>query len=181
MPKHALRLLSLAMTLAPLYGQTQTTTMTEMKAAYTSIKDNLTKAAEKIPESDYSFKASPDVRTIGELLEHIASAHVFYCGRVTGNSKPLDFGSHKKADVVKGLNESFAICDAAWDALSESNANEMSGQGRGALTKYGALLRGLIHDNEEYGYLSVYLRVKGIVPPSSEGGRGGRGRGGMQP
>lgn len=178
--RNALCLAALLSTSAALYAQGQTTTVAEMKAAYASIKTNLTNAAEKVPESDYSFKPAPDVRTLGELLEHIASAHVFYCGRVSGNTKPLEFGDHAKDAVVKALKASFDNCDAGWAALTDSNASEMTGQGRGALTKYGAMLRALIHDNEEYGYLSVYLRVKGIVPPSSEGGgRGGRGRGGQ--
>jgi uncharacterized damage-inducible protein DinB len=167
-----------ALVCGALHAQTPTTTMTEMKAAYTSVKNNLIKAAEKVPDAAYEFKPEPEVRTIGALLEHIASAHVNYCGRVTGNTKPLDFGSHTKESIVAGLKASFDNCDAGWEALTEANAGEMTGQGRGALTKYGAMLRALIHDNEEYGYLSVYLRLKGIVPPSSEGGmgRGGRGR-----
>lgn len=161
-----------------LSAQSANPTVTEMKAAYTSVKNNLLKAAEKVPEADYAFKAAPDIRTLGELFQHVAQAQVNYCGRVSGKTTPPDFGSKSKADIVNALKASFDNCDAGWDALTEANATEMTGQGRGALSKYGALLRNLIHDNEEYGYISVYLRIKGIVPPSSEGGgmgRGGRG------
>lgn len=178
MHRYALGLLSTTLLCSALHAQTPNPTVTEMKAAYTAIKNNLIKAAEKVPEADYSFKASPDIRTLGELFQHVAQAQVNYCGRVSGKTTPPDFGGKSKAEIVTALKASFDNCDAGWDALTEANASEMTGQGRGALSKYGALLRNLIHDNEEYGYISVYLRIRGIVPPSSEGapaGRGGRG------
>jgi hypothetical protein len=174
--RSAFCLLSVSLVSGALYAQTPNPTMTEMKAAYNTIKTNLMKTAEKVSEEDYKFRAAPDVRSIGELLEHIASAHIGYCGRLSQNPKAPDFGAHSKADITNALKASFDVCDAGWDALNESNASEMTGQGGRALSKYGAMMRALIHDNEEYGYLSVYLRLKGIVPPSSDAaGRGGRG------
>jgi hypothetical protein len=176
--RSVLLLLSASLAGQSLQAQSSNPLMTEMKAAYTAIKGNLLKAADKVPEADYDFKASPDIRSLGELFQHIAQAQVNYCGRVNGNTKAPDFGSKSKADIVTALKASFDVCDAGWDAVTEANAAEMTGQGRGALSKMGALIRNVIHDNEEYGYISVYLRIKGIVPPSSDApaaGRGGRG------
>ncbi len=177
MSRSALCLLSACLVSGALRAQTPNPFMTEMKAAYTAVKTNLIKAAEKTPEDVYAFKASPDIRTLGELYQHIAQAQVNYCGRVNGVTKAPDFGSKSKAEIVTALKASFDVCDAGWDALTDANAMDLTGQGRGALTKFGALVRNVIHDNEEYGYLSVYLRIKGIVPPSSEApaARGGRG------
>jgi hypothetical protein len=73
-----------------------------------------------------------------------------------------------KADLVAALAASFAVCDAAWGSLTDANASEMVGQ----RSKFGTLLVDVIHSNEEYGYMSVYFRLKGIVPPSSD--RSGR-------
>jgi hypothetical protein len=129
--------------------------MTEMKAAYTAVKNNLLKAADKVPEADYAFRASPDIRTLGELFQHIAQAQVNYCGRVKGDATAPDFGTKSKADIATALKASFDVCDAGWDAVTEANAMEMTGTGRGALSKMGALLRNVIHENEEYGYISV--------------------------
>jgi hypothetical protein len=160
-----------------LHAQTPNPLMTEMKAAYTLVKTNLLKAADKVPEDDYAFKPTPEMRGMGELFMHIAQAQVNYCGRVKTDST-VDFGSKSKADIVTALKASFDICDAGWDMVTEANAMEMTGTGRGALSKLGALIRNVIHDNEEYGYLAPYLRLKGIVPPSSDApaaGRGGRG------
>ncbi len=171
-------LLSASLVSIALHAQTPNPnpTVTEMKAAYTAIKNNLLKAADKVPEADYAFKASPDIRSLGELFQHIAQAQVGYCGRVNGVTTPPDFKSNSKADIVAALKASSDVCDAAWESLTDANSAEMTGQGRGALSKFGALIRNVIHDNEEYGYISVYLRIKGIVPPSSDtAGRGGRG------
>jgi hypothetical protein len=80
-------------------------------------------------------------------------------------------GKTAKADLVAALKASFDECDAAFDKLTDANYLEAAGAGRGQTPRLGALFRGvIIHDNEEYGYLAVYLRLKGIVPPSSDRG-----------
>jgi DinB superfamily len=174
--RSVLCLLSASFLSTTLQAQTSNPVVTEMKAAYTSIKYNLLKAAEKAPEDIYAFKPAPEMRSLGELIQHIAEAQINYCGRVNGVTAKPDFGSKSKTDIVKAFQTSFDVCDAGWAALTDANATEMTGAGRGALSKLGALIRNVIHDNEEYGYLSVYFRMKGIVPPSSDtAGRGGRG------
>jgi hypothetical protein len=174
--RSVLCLLSASLLSMALHAQTSNPVAAEMKAAYTSVKNNLLKAAEKAPEDVYAFKPTPEMRSLGELIQHIAEAHIFYCGRVNGVTAKPDFGSKSKADIIKAFQASFDVCDAGWDAITDANASEMTGSGRGALSKLGALTRNVIHDNEEYGYMSVYFRLKGIVPPSSDtAGRGGRG------
>ncbi len=73
-----------------------------------------------------------------------------------------------KADLVAAMKESVAECDAAFEMLTDANAAEMIKTPRGQRTRLGALVGNTIHDNEEYGYMAVYMRLKGIVPPSSE-------------
>lgn len=142
----------------------------EIKQAYSGIKNNLTKAAEKMPEDLYSFKASPDVRTFGALIAHIADSQTRTCNAVLGESKSGTAGSKTaKADLVAALKDSFADCDKAYDSLTEANATQVLKFGQREATRLGALARNVIHDNEEYGYLAVYMRLKAIVPPSSEG------------
>jgi hypothetical protein len=62
------------------------------------------------------------------------------------------------------MKESFSICDASFDALTDANALQPAGMGR---TKLGLLNFNTMHDNEEYGYGSIYLRLKSVVPPST--------------
>jgi hypothetical protein len=142
----------------------------EIKQGYNGIKNNLTKAAEKMPEELYSFQATPDVRTFGALIAHIADSQTRTCNAILGEPKSGTAGSKTaKADLVAALKESFADCDKAYDSLTDANATQVLKFGQREATRLGALVRNVIHDNEEYGYLAVYMRLKDIVPPSSEG------------
>jgi len=139
-----------------------------LKTNYTQIKANLTKAADKMSDADYGFKATPEVRTFGATIAHIADAQMRFCGAANGHAVQPPAGSKTaKAELVAALKASFDECDAAFDSLTDANYLETVGQGKGAGPRLNQLLHTVIHDNEEYGYLSVYLRLKGIVPPSS--------------
>jgi uncharacterized damage-inducible protein DinB len=142
---------------------------TEARQSYNGIKNNLIKMAEKVPEDSYSFKATPDIRTFGQLVGHVADAQMGTCSAVNGGIKSLGASSKtSKADLVAALKESSAECDKAFESLTDATATEMVKTRRGERTKLGTLVGVIAHDNEEYGYMAVYLRLKGIVPPSSE-------------
>ena len=153
-----------------LQAQGPNAVIAEQRQAYNAIKNNLIKAAEKMPESDYDFKATPDVRTFGQLIMHVAQAQMGTCAAVKGEQKRIDASKTAKPDAVASLKASFDECDAAWDSMGDAGAHEMITLGRGGQrSKIGALVAyTIVHSNEEYGYLAVYLRLKGIVPPSSE-------------
>ncbi|MBZ5611422.1 MAG: DinB family protein [Acidobacteriia bacterium] len=147
----------------------------EVKQAYNNVKRNITAAADKVSDADYNFKATPDVRTFGQLIGHVADSQLRGCSALNGEMKQPSAGSKtEKADLVAALKDSFAECDKAFDALTDANANEAVSAGRGQRTRLGALYGQVVHDNEMYGYMSVYMRLKGVVPPSSE--PRGRGR-----
>ncbi len=151
-------------------AQTGNPLIGEAKQAYNGIKNNLQKMAEKMPEEHYSFKPTPDIRTFGQLVAHVADAQMRTCAAVKGEQKQANAASKtSKADLVAALKESSEECDAAFASVTDANANEMVRAGRGQRSRLGALIGTTIHDNEEYGYMAVYLRLKGIVPPSSEG------------
>lgn len=141
----------------------------EAKQAYNRVKNNLIKMAEKMPDADYSFKATPEVKTFGQNVAHVADAQMGTCSAVNGEPKSLGAASKtSKSDLVAALKESMAACDKAFDSLTDATAVQMIKTRRGEQTKLGALNGNTIHDNEMYGYMAVYMRLKGIVPPSSE-------------
>jgi len=72
------------------------------------------------------------------------------------------------------LKAGFDECDAAWDTITDANMAEMIGAGRGQATRLGTMIRNTVHISEVYGTMTAYMRLKGVVPPSSEGARGGR-------
>lgn len=142
----------------------------ELKQSYNYVKNNLLKAAEKMPEENYSYKPVPEIRTFGSLVAHVADSQTRACNGIMGEQKtPTAASKTSKADIVVALKDSIADCDKAFDALTDAAASEKVKMGRSEVTKMGALARVVIHDNEEYGYMAVYLRLKGLVPPSSEG------------
>jgi hypothetical protein len=142
----------------------------DAKAMYNGVKNNLLKMADKMPEEHYAFKASADIRTFGQLIGHVADSQARSCSAVLGEMKNLNASSKtSKADLVAALKESFALCDKAFDGLTDAKATEMIAMGQRQSTRIGVLLRTVSHSNEEYGYMAVYMRLKGIVPPSSEG------------
>lgn len=151
------------------FAQSANPTANEAKQSYNGIKNNLVRLAEKMPEADYAFKPVETIRTFGQLIAHVADSQTRTCSAVNGAMKQPDAASKTaKDDLVAALKASFAECDKAFEAMTEANASEMLSLGRGQRSRLGALMGILTHGNEEYGYLAVYLRLKGIVPPSSE-------------
>jgi len=159
-----------AFTLCVAALQAQNPMSTEAKQAYTGVKNNLTKMAEKMPEEHYAFKPVPEIRTFGQLVAHVADAQLRNCSAAKGSPMQGNAASKtSKADLVAALKASFEVCDSAFEGLTDASAAEMVTSPRGQRSRLGILTGNTTHSNEEYGYMAVYLRLKGIVPPSSEG------------
>jgi len=141
----------------------------EQKAAYTRLKTNLVKAAEKMPEDAYTFKPTPEMQTFAERVAHVAG-QTGTCSGLTGERKPNPAqGKTSKADLVVALKASFDACDAAWDSLNDKTATEMvAGRGGQQVSKISVLIGNNMHIQELYGYISPYMRLKGVVPPTSD-------------
>jgi len=141
------------------------------KAFYDTVRTNILKAAEKMPEDKYAYKPSDDVRTYGQLLAHIADGQYFFCGTAKeGKSENRGFekSMHKKAEILTALRDGFAYCDSTYAGLTDASSAAMVtffGQKR---TKLSMLSFNTAHSFEHYGNLATYLRMNRIVPPSSE-------------
>jgi len=142
----------------------------DAKQSYTGIKNTLLKAADKMPEQFYSFQTTPKVRTYAQILTHIADTQMMLCGIAKGEQKAGNAGSKtSKADVAAALKASFDYCDTVYDSITDADgAMKVTMFGR-QMTKLGVLNFNTAHDNEMYGTAVAYLRLKDIVPPSSEG------------
>jgi len=153
-----------------LHGQAANPLSGELQTAYTRVKTNFIKAAEKMPEDQYDFKPTSDTQTFKERIVHIAASQMGACSALAGAPKSIDAKTLKtKADVVAALKDSFGACDLLIDSMTDADAATMVA-GRGNPRPKLGLAFGLVaHDVEVYGYICVYMRLKGIVPPSSEG------------
>jgi len=158
---------------------------TSLQRGYATFKNNYIAAAAKMPDADYNFKpgSTPEARTFGQGISHIAQAQFGQCSALQGVPNPmqgknLEQELKTKAEITKALADSFALCDDLFAQVTDANAMEMVKQGNNEVTRAAALYGILVHGNEMAGTAYVYLRSKNIVPPSTENaGRGMRGRG----
>lgn len=147
---------------------------TEVRQSYTTVKTNLSKLAQRMPDSAYSFRPVPEVETFARRVAHIAGANYRTCAGLKGETKTLDVRSKtSKADLLAALQESFAYCDSVFDSLTDATAVEMVNGRIGSpprpdpQTRLSTMWNVVRHSNELYGYMSVYLRLNGVVPPST--------------
>lgn len=160
----------------PILLQAQNSLTAEVKRSYMSIRTNLVKMAEKMPEEYYTFRPTPDVETFGRRVAHIADSDMRTCSGLKGEQKQLRASAKTaKADLVAALKEALAYCDGVFDAMTDAKALEQidasiaSPPVRDVKQSRLAVLYSVVrHSNEVYGYMAVYLRLKGIVPPTSE-------------
>ncbi len=143
------------------------------KGQYDMVKGWVTKAAAMVPESEYSFKPTPEVRSFGQLFGHIANSTGSICTTPAGGTSPLTGDAEKlmsKAETIKALADAFAACDRAWAAIAPAWTTEMVDLFGTRQTKMDVLLFNTSHSFEHYGNVVTYMRLKGMVPPSSGGG-----------
>ena len=141
------------------------------KFLYSMVSGSLVKAAEKMPEDQYSFKPTPDVRSFGQLVGHIADAQFGFCSAVSGEKTPsekIEKTKTSKADLVQGLKDGVAFCDKVYSGMNDTQAAEMVKFFGHDSAKLTVLSLNTAHADEHYGNMVTYLRLKGIVPPTSE-------------
>jgi uncharacterized damage-inducible protein DinB len=142
-----------------------------LRNSWNNVKRYVASSAEKMPDASYAFKPTPEVRSFGELVGHLANEHYLLCSPLKGEKNPkadVDFEKKTtKADLVQAINESIAYCDAAYAAAKDEPRTVMPFSETQKDTPFRVMLLNVTHDNEHYGNMITYLRMKGIVPPSS--------------
>jgi uncharacterized damage-inducible protein DinB len=139
--------------------------------AYGQIKTWLLASAEKMPESNYAFKPTESVRSFGQLIGHVADAQYLFCSAALGEKPPapnIEKTKTSKADLIAGLKDAFAYCDKAFNGMTDTAGAETVKLFGGDVPKFGVLVVNITHSAEHYGNIITYLRLKDIVPPSSE-------------
>jgi uncharacterized damage-inducible protein DinB len=139
------------------------------------------KTAEKVGEDLYAFKPTPDVRSLGAVLGHIADGNRLLCR--AGSGETLEFEKiikdpsvvqvHEKktskAEIIAALNDSKAFCESVFAKMTDAAGLEtVAWFGGQKMPRLMALTQNNSHTWEHYGNLVTYMRLKGIVPPSSE-------------
>jgi uncharacterized damage-inducible protein DinB len=168
------RVFAVGMIIAACYAGAQTNPLsTSVKDDYKSVRDFFLRAAEKMPESNYSFKPSPEVRSFGQQVGHVADDQYNLCAPARGEVRKAAYTDiesrlSKKSELIAALKDAFAYCDQAYDQLTDSSALSPATFGKSKTTRFALLNWNLWHTWEHYGNVVVYMRLKGLVPPSSD-------------
>ena len=144
---------------------------TDAKMVWQIASGNAVKSAEKMPEESYAFKPSHDVRNFGQLVGHVSDAAYMFCSAAKGEARaPVNIEKTKttKADLVAAVKEAMAYCDAIYNDMTDAQGSEMVKFFGGDRTRLGVLNFNNAHTMEHYGNMVTYMRIRGIVPPSSE-------------
>jgi uncharacterized damage-inducible protein DinB len=141
------------------------------KVMYRGMKAILLRSAERMPEENYGFKPTDAVRSFGQVVGHVADSQYLFCSVVLGETRPalrVEKTKTSKADLIAALKDAFAYCDRAYDGMTDASAAEMVQLHGGDAPKLGGLTANNLHTVEHYGNLVTYMRMKNIVPPTSE-------------
>ncbi len=144
---------------------------TSQNKMYTMLSGVVVAAAEKMPEENYSYRPTPEVRSFGQLVGHLADSQNYFCSQVAGENQPG--GSNEKtktgkAELVAALKEAIAYCSKTYGAMTDAKGSEMMKMMNLDFAKLTVLSANTAHDYEHYGNMVTYMRLKGIVPPTSE-------------
>jgi uncharacterized damage-inducible protein DinB len=139
------------------------------------VKQYIKASAKQMPAAQYRFKPTPSVRTFGAILAHVAGASYEFCAAAKGEKSPFaedhfEKTARTKTAIVKATTDAIAYCDDAYTALTDASAGQpvQNPFGSGQVPRARVLVGQIGHDNEHYGNLVTYFRLKGMVPPSSK-------------
>ncbi len=178
--KRSLTALALALAAAvPLSAQMDHEPMGDMqhgaslaavRGLYQTVRGNIVASAEQMPEADYAFRPTPEVRSFGQLIGHVANAQYLFCAPVLGETPPRLPDAEQltsKTELVSAVEAAFAYCDRAYevDPMKAEGPLKFFGQDHTGLS---VLAFNMGHVYEHYGNIVTYLRLKGMVPPSSQ-------------
>jgi uncharacterized damage-inducible protein DinB len=129
--------------------------MAAARGGFDEVSAWVTKAADMVPADKYTYKPVATVRTFGQLVGHVADAYTWYCSNAAGKktewADPVEKGNTDKATITAKLKQATDACKTVYAG---------GGQFRELLGNVG-------HTNLHYGNIITYMRMLGLVPPSS--------------
>jgi uncharacterized damage-inducible protein DinB len=141
------------------------------KGIYSFISNAVIGAAQKVPEENYSFKPTPEVRSFGQLVGHVADANYMFCSLASGEANPgkdIEKTKTSKADLVASLKDAVAYCNKAFEGMTDAKGGQIVKFMNFDLARMTMFSLNTAHTDEHYGNMVTYMRLKGIVPPTSE-------------
>jgi uncharacterized damage-inducible protein DinB len=158
------------------FGESASPSMASVvKSMHAIIRRNLAEAVDAMPADEYAFKPTPEVRSFAQVVGHVAFGNFMFCAMAKGEPAPpatnFERTLTEKAALVKALKDSLAYCDDVYTTTTDANFSQLvtvPGPKGGTQSSRGSVLVfNTTHNNEHYGNIVVYMRLKGHVPPST--------------
>jgi len=134
------------------------------------IRGMFTIAVDSMNEADFAFRPTPEVRTFGQLLAHVAESNYLFCSAALGEKHPgsqIEKTVTGRAEIRTALLNSLEYCDRAYTALADTaKANAMRQFMRGSMPAIVILNYRSYHSMLHWGNAITYMRLRGKVPPS---------------
>ncbi len=168
--------LALICFVAPMIARGQDAAANPLTSTVRKILDdnakNLVAAAEVMPAEKYGFQASPDIRTFGQTIAHIAQVNNNVCAKLfTPAAAMPDKIDEKdpKDKLVNGLKASMDYCAQAFSKITDANAAEMVPFfGGRQMSRMGVALVVTNDLIDHYAGMSIYLRMNSLLPPTAQ-------------
>lgn len=153
---------------APKSHSSHTSAVADIRAHWKTLSGYVLQSAIDVPEDKYAYKPTPDVRSFGELFAHLAGSQSMFCAMALGEKAPAEDAvtAKTKAELIEALKQSDRNCERAYTQTDAAAGGQVDVFGEQHSRLY-ALMLNATHDGEHYGNLVTYLRMNGMVPPSS--------------
>ena len=159
---------------SPSFAQSASPLTANAKIQFGALSGFVVRSAEKVPEELYSFRATPEVRSMAELFGHVADAMFAMCSTAAGTTPPrtgIEKVVTSKPALIAALKEGVSYCNSVYDSMTDQKGLETVPFYFGPTPRVSVLYFVVTHTYEHYGNLVTYMRLKNIVPPSSEPAR----------
>ena len=142
-----------------------------LKGLHDITQGNIMATAEDLDADMYAYRPTEEVRSTGEILAHVAGAQYMFCSAAAGEPNPnaenFEETRTAKAGIVEALRAGFAYCNQVYANMTDAQGGRAVSFFGGDNTAHGVLAFNSAHNYEHYGNLVTYMRMNGIVPPSS--------------
>jgi uncharacterized damage-inducible protein DinB len=146
-----------------------------VRLTYDSVKDYILRSVDQMSEENYAFRPTPEVRTFGQIIGHLANDQYLFCSAALGEKNPeaqdIEKTRTNKAGLAEAIRASFKYCDRAYQMGDAQAIKWQAIQGFGERAPLAMLVLNAAHNDEHYGNIVTYMRIKGMVPPSSQPSR----------
>jgi uncharacterized damage-inducible protein DinB len=156
------------------YWDTLTPSMASVaRTMHANVRRNLAEAAAAMSDAEYAFKPTPEVRSFGQVIGHVINANYFFCAQARGENSPGTQDYEKvtvRASLLKALDAALAYCDAVYNTTTDESFQalvKVAAPSKDQTPRGMILIFNTTHNEEHYGNLVVYMRLKGHVPPST--------------